>query len=1155
MRRRSLSVSLLLVSALVVAFTPLAPAAGTTPVPTGNLTSNPSFETNANGWAPWQSTLTRTALTDAPNGSYAMKVARASGTYYTIDDAPDTVPNATAGTNYTATAYVKAAVTASVGKPIRIVVRERKVVNGALVKETSSTAVNLTTAFQKITVTHTGVKSGEAVDMYVQQDGAVSGNAFYVDLISLTAGAPAPPPDTQAPSAPAGLTLGAVTATSAPLSWTAATDNVGVTGYQVSLNGVAGATVTGTSYAFTGLSCGTTYTLGVRARDAAGNLSTAATRSATTGACPDTQAPSAPTALTAGAVTPTSIPLGWAASTDDVGVTGYQVSLNGVAGATVTGTGYTFTGLTCGTTYTLGVRARDAAGNYSDPATATAQTADCPDTQAPSMPANLVSGTVSDTSIPLSWDAATDDVGVTGYQVSLNGVPGATVTATGYAFTGLSCGTTYTLGVRARDAAGNLSAAATASVATSACPVDTQPPSVPTALSVGTPTATGLPLSWAPAIDDVGVTGYQVSLNGVDGATVTGTGYTFTGLTCGTTYTLGVRARDAAGNYSDPATATAQTADCPDTQAPSMPANLVSGTVSDTSIPLSWDAATDDVGVTGYQVSLNGVPGATVTATGYAFTGLSCGTTYTLGVRARDAAGNLSAAATASVATGACPPPPPGVTVPAGNLTANPSFETNTAGWGPWQATVARVAQPDAPVGAYVAKVTRAAGAYYTIDDSPDTVPNATGGTTYTAVAYVKAAAAQSVGKPVRIVVRERKTVNGALVKETSSSAVNLSNAYQMVTVSGVAVTSGEAVDMYVQQDGAVANDSFYVDAISLVPGTAAPPTNPPPPVSNPDMYGVSYGYGLQNLSDADLNRTLSDWTELGVKWVRFDFDWSLMQPNGPTVTNFAPWDRVVTALGARGIKVLGIIDYTPSWACGCNDTKMGPTDPTNFGNFAVTLAQHYAPMGVHSWDIWNEPNNLVFWHPAPNIANYTALLKATAPRIRAADPQAFILNGGFSPASDDGRNIAPITFLKGMYAAGARSSFDAVNDHPYAYPFGIQVTQQWSAWYQMFGTTPDSLRSVMIANGDADKKIWMTEVGAPTGGNPATQLTEAQQAQLLTDTYNAAKTFPWSGPVFWYSYWDRGTNPNDVEDHFGLVRNDYTRKPSFDAYKAEAHS
>ena len=475
------------------------------------------------------------------------------------------------------------------------------------------------------------------------------------------------------------------------------------------------------------------------------------------------------------------------------------------------------------------MRARDAAGNLSDPATTTAQTAACPDTQAPSAPANLVTGTVSATAIPVSWDVASDDVGVTGYQVSLNGAPGATVTDTAYTFTGLSCGTTYTLGVRARDAAGNFSAATTASVATEACPVDDQAPSVPTALSVGTPTATSLPLSWTAATDNVAVTGYQVSLDGVDGATVTDTGYAFTGLACGTTYTLGVRARDAAGNRSDPATTTAQTAACPDTQAPSAPTLLTAGAVTQTAIPLGWTASTDDVGVTGYQVSLNGTPGATVTDTAYTFTGLACGTTYTLGVRARDAAGNLSVATTAAVATAACPPPPPGVAIPAGNLTANPSFETNTTGWGIWQATITRVAQPDAPVGAYVAKITRAAGTYYTIDDTPDTVPNVTGGTTYNAVAYVKAAAAQSVGKPVRIVVRERKTVNGALVKETSSSAVNLSSAYQKVTVSAVAVTSGEAVDMYVQQDGAVANDSFYVDAISLVAGTAAPPASPPP--------------------------------------------------------------------------------------------------------------------------------------------------------------------------------------------------------------------------------------------------------------------------------------------------------------------------------------
>ncbi len=157
---------------------------GTTPVPTGNLTANPSMETNAAGWGAWQSTLARTAVADAPNGNFAMQVSQASGTFYTIDDTPDTVPSATAGTNYTGTAYVKAATASAVGKPVRIVVRERTAAGG-LVAETTSAAVTLTNAFQPITVTRTAQTTGDVIDLYIQQDTAVAGNAFYADLISL----------------------------------------------------------------------------------------------------------------------------------------------------------------------------------------------------------------------------------------------------------------------------------------------------------------------------------------------------------------------------------------------------------------------------------------------------------------------------------------------------------------------------------------------------------------------------------------------------------------------------------------------------------------------------------------------------------------------------------------------------------------------------------------------------------------------------------------------------------------------------------------------------------------------------------------------------------------------------------------------------------
>ena len=117
-----------------------------------------------------------------------------------------------------------------------------------------------------------------------------------------------------------------------------------------------------TSFSFTGLTCGTTYTLGVAAVDAAGNVSGTATKSLTTDACPDTTPPSTPTGLTVGSQGRPSLSLSWTASTDNVGVTGYRMFQGGTQVGTPGTTSYAFTGLSCGTTYSLGVAAVDAAG-------------------------------------------------------------------------------------------------------------------------------------------------------------------------------------------------------------------------------------------------------------------------------------------------------------------------------------------------------------------------------------------------------------------------------------------------------------------------------------------------------------------------------------------------------------------------------------------------------------------------------------------------------------------------------------------------------------------------------------------------------------------------------------------------------------------------
>lgn len=172
--------------------------------------------------------------------------------------------------------------------------------------------------------------------------------------------------DTQAPTVPANLAASGITQTSFTLSWTASTDNVGVTGYDVYQNGILLGTTALTSYNVTGLTASSVYTMTVKAKDAAGNISAASTAlNVTTLAPPDTQAPTAPANLAASNVATTSLTLTWTASTDNVGVTGYDIYKNGTLLVSTASTTYNVTGLTANTTYSFYVKAKDAAGNIS----------------------------------------------------------------------------------------------------------------------------------------------------------------------------------------------------------------------------------------------------------------------------------------------------------------------------------------------------------------------------------------------------------------------------------------------------------------------------------------------------------------------------------------------------------------------------------------------------------------------------------------------------------------------------------------------------------------------------------------------------------------------------------------------------------------------
>jgi chitodextrinase len=410
--------------------------------------------------------------------------------------------------------------------------------------------------------------------------------------------------DTVAPTAPT-LAASGTTQTTTNLSWSGATDNVAVTGYDVYKDGILLGSTATTSYAVSGLTASTTYAFTVKAKDAAGNASVASNSVSVTTLAPvvDTTAPTAPT-LSASGTTSSATNLSWSGATDNVGVTGYDVYQNGVFKASTAATTYAVSGLTASTAYSFYVIAKDAAGNSSVVSntvtitTLTASLAYCTSlgsSTADERIGKVVFGTINNTSTgtagyedftALSTNATagtantititpawTSTTYAEGYAVFIdynkNGVftdAGETVWTKAAATTTPVSGTftiptTATLGATRMRVAMKYNAIPTScetfsygqvedyTVNIQAAVVDTTAPTVPTLTASGT-TATATNLSWSGATDNVAVTGYDVYKDGALLASTASTTYAVTGLTASTTYTFTVKAKDAAGNVS-----------------------------------------------------------------------------------------------------------------------------------------------------------------------------------------------------------------------------------------------------------------------------------------------------------------------------------------------------------------------------------------------------------------------------------------------------------------------------------------------------------------------------------------------------------------------------------------------------------------------------
>ena len=309
----------------------------------------------------------------------------------------------------------------------------------------------------------------------------------------------------------------------------------------------------------------------------------------------------------------------------------------------------------------------------------------------------------------------------------------------------------------------------------------------------------------------------------------------------------------------------------------------------------------------------------------------------------------------------------------------------------------------------------------------------------------------------------------------------------------------------------------------------------------------AQYAAGARSL------RQWINWTEIERKRGRFDFRAydAFMADAARAKLRVVPilfgMPRFHAAKAKKGAKVTAV-------------TTFPPKTNASFARYVTAVVKRYGRNGtfwkanpgltavpIESYQVWNEPNLPQYWGGKPDARAYVRLLKTGARAIRKADPQAEVLAGGL-PESKQG--VPLLRFVRQMYAAGAKGSFDTLAVHPYAKTVAGVLDGAKKA------------HQVSVQAGDGDVAVWITEVGwaaGPRAPGSAFTVTEAQQAELVGDLYRQgaaqAASMKLRG-IIYYAWRDVPPFPGGKDFwglHTGLVKRNNSVKPALTAYAAAA--
>ena len=265
----------------------------------------------------------------------------------------------------------------------------------------------------------------------------------------------------------------------------------------------------------------------------------------------------------------------------------------------------------------------------------------------------------------------------------------------------------------------------------------------------------------------------------------------------------------------------------------------------------------------------------------------------------------------------------------------------------------------------------------------------------------------------------------------------------------------------------------------------------------------------------------------LGIGWIRVDFDWYRIQPQ-PASFDWGPTDRVIETVARLGLEVLATVSYTPPWASSrpSNPMTSDPPADTRLWTDFVRLAIERYRRRVRHWQFWNEPNIDDFWN-GTMVQYRTAILEPAAAVLRSLDPSLQVVAPGLANLRD-WRDW----FREAM---NAKAMIDVVNHHNYADTGSAAILD-----LERDQPLRPSLRTLIGEAGVEDRPFWLTETGRRTdAGN---------QVEYYEDIFVVLQERDWVERVFFFHYTDGSGQGNGG---YGIVNEDLTPKPAHHALQA----